>query len=92
MTVDRSDLCVVEVAIEAPHVVYPKGPIRKIKEFYEAEDQVAGLIVLATLECTHRVTLLGDITETSIVRCPMCFYEKRNGRSETVIDNDQKTG
>jgi hypothetical protein len=84
-------MCVVEAAIEAPHVVYPKGPVRKIKTFRETEDAVAGAIVLVTLECGHSATLVGpNLNQNSIVRCPMCFFDRRKTGGETVIDNLEK--
>ena len=71
-------LCVVEAPIEAPHVIYPKGPIRKIKNLNTVLDEVAGEIVMVELSCGHPATLVGrHITIESIVRCPTCFFEKR---------------
>lgn len=68
----------VESLIESPHVVYPKGPIRKIKTFRAVEDQVAGHIALVTLECEHEASLVGPgLNIHSIVRCPICFFDKR---------------
>jgi len=82
--------CVVEAAVEAPHLVYPKGPIRKIVTFRNVQDQVAGEIVLVTLECGHGATLVGQhLTSSAIVRCPMCFFEKqRANQGQTIIDNE----
>jgi hypothetical protein len=77
MTHSNSDLCSVESPIEAPHVVYPKGPIRKIMTLTRAEDAIAGEIIFVKLSCTHEATLIGrHITQDAVVRCPACFYEK----------------
>lgn len=84
--------CVVEAAIEAPHLIYPRGPIRKIVTIRHTEDEVAGPIVLVTLECKHSATLVGlHLTHTALVRCPMCFFDKQqSGVTRTVIDNEEK--
>ena len=88
----RSDLsiCVVEAAVEAPHLVYPKGPVRKITTFRNVQDAVAGDIVLVTLDCGHHATLVGPhLTTSAIVRCPMCFFERqRTNQGQTIIDNE----
>lgn len=64
--------------IEVPHVVYPKGPIRTVREARASLDAIAGPILLATLEpCGHEVTLVSVDVQDVIVRCPQCFYEKR---------------
>ena len=87
-------VCVVEAAMEAPHLVYPKGPVRKITSLRNVEDAVAGSIVLVTLECGHHATLVGPhLTVTAIVRCPMCFFERQQtGLQQTIIDKDENVG
>jgi hypothetical protein len=70
-------MCVVEAPVEAPHVVYPKGPIRQIRHLSTVLDEVAGEIVMVELSCGHPATLVGrHITMETIVRCPTCFFAK----------------
>jgi hypothetical protein len=80
-------MAVVEDPIEIPHVVYPKGPRRRIKTCRVDQDQVAGFVIFATLhECGHEVTLAagsrdGMPLERCIVRCPLCFAHAHQGES-----------
>jgi len=75
---------VIEARLEAPHVVYPKGPIRKIVSFRNIEDQIAGELILVKLECGHEATLIGDLTSEAIVRCPTCHYEQHKGTEQVL--------
>lgn len=75
--------------IEAPHIVYPKGPVRTVRIATEALDAVAGRILLATLDpCGHEVALGVLDTTDMIVRCPQCYYEthKAADSSEHGVD------
>jgi hypothetical protein len=74
--------------IEAPHLVYPKGPIRKIVTYRNVQDAIVGEVILVTLECTHTATLVGQLTSEALVRCPTCFFEKHKG-TEQIVDGNE---
>lgn len=79
----------VEQSVEVPHVVYPKGPIRRIVRRESVRDAVAGSIVLVVFECGHEASLVGTLPilrPDAIVRCPQCFYESHRRPAQVVED------
>ena len=69
----------VAIPIEAPQLVYPKGPIRRIVSYVEAEDEIAGHIVVTRLVCGHEATLCGPFPfdqNSVIVKCGYCHHER----------------
>ncbi len=83
--------------VEVPHVVYPKGPTRKIASYSYARDEIAGEILIAVLECGHPVTIVmiapallksaedpDPAGQDVVVRCPVCFYEAHKGSEEII--------
>lgn len=63
---------------EIPQIVWPKGPIRRIRSLLPVRDALAGDIIVATLEvCGHEAHLVSTATITNLVRCAKCFYQKR---------------
>lgn len=63
---------------ETPQILWPKGPLRRIRTLQSVRDVVAGEIALAVLEvCGHEAHLVPTATAQSLVRCSICFYAKR---------------
>lgn len=63
---------------EIPQIVWPKGPLRRIRQLTHVRDAVAGDIAVAMLEvCGHEAHLVGTATNHHLVRCSVCFYAKR---------------
>ncbi len=89
MTLDpRRNIQIVETH-EAPQIVWPKGPLRKIAAFTPIVDETVGEIVVVTLEvCGHEAHLLSSASEDSLVRCAQCFYKKRDELSSFQTVND----
>lgn len=83
---------IVSAPIEAPQLVYPKGPIRRIEEFQAVPDQIVGEIIIVKLQgCGHQATLVGNLMKSALVRCAICFHEKRTS-GETVIESGEDRG
>ncbi len=81
--------------VEAPQLVYPKGPLRAIVQFRAAVDQLAGEIVIVTLaKCGHQATLVGhNLTNAAMVRCAICFHKRMTaGAGETIIEAGEDRG
>lgn len=63
---------------EIPQILWPKGPLRRIRLLTHVCDALAGDIAVATLEvCGHEAHLVGTATMSHLVRCSKCFYERR---------------
>ncbi len=84
---------IADIPIEAPQLVYPKGPLRAIAHFKAVVDQIAGEVVLVTLSpCGHEATLVGpNLTNKARVRCSVCFH-KKYAAGETVIEAGEDGG
>lgn len=68
---------VLQGAVEAPQIVYPKGPVRRIVHQVAVLDRIAGPVLSVRLDvCGHEATLAGNVvSQTAIVRCAQCFHD-----------------
>jgi hypothetical protein len=69
---------VISDQIEAPQVLYPRGPIRKAITWDIVRDALIGEVIAVKLECGHSATLIGSYLnkEMTIIKCSYCRYER----------------